>query len=455
MRWLLAVLLLAATPALAERQPVASASVERSGDVWTADYELHAAAPVWVFAKSVFPRESKRSWRIGTVEVLTPGVELQRLGNYDALVAKAGNVPPRVRLRFMPFLKDIEAGYDSALAFGDGSVALYTSQFKLVPMPSQEAASEASADTETLPFPDRPTHIEMRDKAGDVLFMGERTDVAVVDDYDAYVLFGNARPEMGEAMTTIIDHGLPTWLRSFILEETPPVLARYRKELGPAPVGKPTLMVSWAGAENEGASFGGSVLPGTVVMTVSGKQVLQPGKAVGNYARWLVAHESAHFWLGQAVRYSSPAESWITEGGADLLAFRAIAAANRDYDLKARLTRARQECEPFLRNGGIASAYERPDDFRAYYACGVIIALAAERANGGNFAGFVRQLIDHNRDDGVITRAEWLEQLGNPEVAAAAEHLLDHAHPNPGDALDRFIAIAGIAEEFAPPPPSE
>lgn len=457
MRLLLALLAFAsASTASAQelRDPVASVNVQRSGGDWAAEYRLHEQAPVWVFAASVLPRESKRSWRLGTVRVLTPGVTLERIGNYDALVAASGNVPERVRLSFTPFLEDIEAGYDAALAFGDGSVALYTTQFKLVPLASRAAAAAAPAHFDSLPDSDRPTHIEMRDRGGDLLFLGERTDVAIADDYDAYVLFGDASPVIGETITTIIDPELPQWLHDFILAETRPILERYREQLGPAPVDQPTVMVSWAGADKEGASFGGSVLPGTVVMTVSGKQALTADPGVGGYARWLVSHEAAHFWLGQAVRYSSPAESWITEGGAELLAFRATAAADPGYDIRKRLTRARRECVPFLATGGIADAYQRPNDFRAYYACGVIIALAAEKANGGDFNGFVRTLIERNHDDGVVTRAEWLglfEELSrNPALRPRIEQLLDEPQPDPKAALDAFIVDAGISGEFAP-----
>ncbi|QNM82384.1 hypothetical protein H8M03_10240 [Sphingomonas sabuli] len=455
MRLALALAALAiASPAVAQRDPVASATVQRSGDSWTADYVLGEDAPVWLFAKSVLPRGSKTSWRLGTVRVLTPGVRLERIGDYDALVAQSGSVPRKVRLSFTPFFEDIEAGYDAAMAFGDGSVALYTSQFKLLPVASRAVAAAAPTDPDQIEGAGRPTHIEIRDAAGDVFFMGERTDAAIVDDYDAYVLFGDARPQVGEAMATIIDPKLPQWLHDFILSELPPVLERYRQQLGPAPVGRPMLMVSWGGATKEGSSFGGSVLPATVVMTIGGQQTLTADKGVSNYARWLVSHEAAHFWLGQAVRYSSPAVSWITEGGAELLAFRAAAAVDRTYDVKARLTRARRECEPFLANGGVEGAYRRPDDFRAYYACGVVIALAAEQASGGDFSTFVKTLIDRNRDDGVVTRAEWLALLEQKAprrgLPAAVAELLDKPHADGAAALDRFIAAAGIADRFAP-----
>ena len=116
-RWLVALLaLVAAAPAAATPEPVAKVTVERQGTRWTADYQLLERAPVWVFAKSVLPRESKTSWRLGTVRVLTPGVRLQRLGNFDALVSAKGALPKHVRLSFTPYLEDIEGGYDPALA---------------------------------------------------------------------------------------------------------------------------------------------------------------------------------------------------------------------------------------------------------------------------------------------------------------------------------------------------
>ena len=65
---------------------------------------------------------------------------------------------------------------------------------------------------------------------------------------------------------------------------------------------------------------------------------------------------------------------------------------------------------PFLPHGGSSDAYRREGDFRAYYACGAIIALAAERASGGNFGDFVKTLIARNPDK-IVTRAEWLALL--------------------------------------------
>ncbi|WP_426265795.1 hypothetical protein [Sphingomonas sp. LHG3443-2] len=449
-----------ATSAPAEPQmPAASdVTVERSGQRWTADFRLTGRAPVWMFVKSVLPRKSKTSWRLATVQVLTPGVRLVRIGNYDALVAAGGGaLPARVRLQFTPFRDDIESGYDPALIFTDGSVALYGDQFWVTPARS---AAEVRAMG---PFEEGPggqsfrTRMTFTDRAGPVLAKGQRVARAQMNNGGTYVLFGKAAPVVGPAMTTLLDPSLPSWISAYLNAEMPKVLGRYAQELGPSPVGQPTLMVTWGGltpAQPDHASLSGSVLPGLVLMDFSGSKLQQPSDRAAQYARWFVSHEAAHFWLGQAVSYTTPAESWITEGGAELLAFRATAAADPTFSMSARLGEARAECAPFLKNGGVQSAYRREGDFRAYYACGALIALAAEKANGGDFGGFVRALIAGPGKDGEVSRAEWLQLLdqraGNKRSSAAIADLLDRAHPDPVAALDRFAAETGIAAQFAP-----
>lgn len=444
-------LLAAPAPAMATPEIIAWADVNRDGDNWTVEYRLEEKAPVWAFTRSDVPRVKRESWRLRSMEVLTPGVSLKRVGHYDVLVAAKGNVPRMVRLRFKPFTEDIESSYDAALAFTDGSVALYNQQFKLVPMRSLAEAESAPIDSGELPLAIHPTQIRFRDKAGPVLAQGERKPVAITGDDDAYILFGKAVPVAGAALTSVIDPGLPKWLSDYMLETMPGILAGYAAKMGPSPVGQPMLLASWAGPTSGVTSMGGSVLPGSVVMTFEGEGVTQPNPAVENGVRWFVAHESAHFWLGQKVMYSTPRESWITEGGADLLAIRAVAASDPGYDVSKRLGEARDECVPFLAKGGIASANER-GDHRAYYACGAIIALAAEQASGGDFANFVKTLIDRYGDDDIVTRAEWLGLIEEraPGMGAEVSKLLDGPNAEASASLDHFAGKAGFAHLLPP-----
>jgi hypothetical protein len=421
--------------------------VVRNGDSWTADFRFPRAAPVWVFARSAPARVGNRSWRPESWTIETPGVRLERRGWYDVFVAEKGNVPERVRIRFTPFADDIETGYDPALVFTDGSVALFDQQFKAFPMASAAEVEKLPIDLAGVAAADPPTRVTLRDAKGRVLHAGRRLPSVTLDDAGTYVLFGPAQPIVSDAMATIIDPKLPAWLGGFLARQTPEILARFAASLGPAPGPKPTIMVSWSGPTPGLTSMGGSVLPGLVLMTFDGEGVLEEKPAMRNQARWFIAHESAHFWLGQAVRYEFSRDAWITEGGADLLAVRAVASIDSSYDARAELQRALDDCLKFSAGRGVASAQER-SEHRAYYACGAIFGLVAESSSKRPFAQWMRSLIDANRSDGILSRAEWLTALDassrDPSLSRDIGRLLDEGAAEPGAAFASLFTRSGV-----------
>lgn len=435
-----------AAPATAA-EPVAEVRVVRDRSSWTADFALKADAPAWAFHDSILPRESKSSFRAESWAVETPGVRLERKGWYDVLVADRGNVPRSVRVRFTPYTKDIEASYDAALGFSDGSVAIYDRKFKVVPMASVDAIATTPIDGDLLPGFERPTLVQFTDRGGDLLALGQRHKQAALPDTGTYVLFGPIAVDESKAMATVVDPQLPAWLSGYLTSEMPKILADYAAAIGPAPGNRPTLMVSWAGPTSGVTSMGGSVLPDMVVMAFEGEGIVAENRDIANGARWFIAHEAAHFWLGQAVFYDNPQQGWITEGGADLLAIRAVAANDPAFDARARLQESLDRCAGFLAKGGVATANER-GEHKAYYDCGAIFALAAEKASGGNFADFVKALIAGNAEDRTVTRAEWLalleERAPGRGLADAIGRLLDGRTDEPAAALADLLTRADI-----------
>ncbi len=169
------------------------------------------------------------------------------------------------------------------------------------------------------------------------------------------------------------------------------------------------VIASWAGTDFGGVSTGGSVSPGMITMRLEGRQLLRETPGALNQMRWFIAHEAAHFWLGQTVGYATPDEAWITEGGADYLAMQAAVRADASYDAKAFMAEARSDCIAALAKGSLAEARRRNDQ-RAYYACGALFAKAVDdagRPRGKGFADFVRGLIRDDAD-GQVTGTEWL-----------------------------------------------
>ncbi|PZQ36723.1 MAG: hypothetical protein DI570_32245, partial [Phenylobacterium zucineum] len=180
---------LLACPAIAQDaaspEPLARVAVLRDGERWTVDYDLAWDRPAYAFRASALMREGRRDWRAERWTVETPGVELVRIGRYDVLKSADGEPLPRsVRIAMRPASGDLEAAYTPSLVFSDGSVALYTEQFNLIPLDSAQAALDLPADLNGVELPGGPTEVTWRDASGPVLFRGQRQDAVTATQAD-------------------------------------------------------------------------------------------------------------------------------------------------------------------------------------------------------------------------------------------------------------------------------
>jgi hypothetical protein len=424
--------------------------ITRRGNEWIAEYEFDREFPVWVFPRTDVTREGHEEWRPQSWTVETRGVRLERRGWYDVLTAR-GKVPKRVRIRFTPFPKGLQDDYTPALQFTDGSVALYLAQFDAFPMESVGAAKALPSDLNNQMVPDAELHYVLRDQAGPVWLRGKREAVATTTDKNSYVFYGALRPIETPAIVAFVDPQLPEWIRGSLSQAIPDILARYTQELGPPPGMKPTIMLSWAGPTPGLTSRAGSVLPGLIVLTYEGSGVLSEDEGARIEGLQFIAHEAAHFWLGQTVAYEYARDAWITEGGADLLAMRLTALEHASYDWRDDFNRSIEECAKLTRRRGIESARERNEN-RAYYACGAVFGLIAESASGRSFFRFVKNLIDGNRADGIVSRAEWLAALDSasrkPELSRDIARLLDRGVSDPPAFIASLFERAGVVHSI-------
>jgi hypothetical protein len=458
MRGLLAatalILALAVSPTRAQTSDPVAVTVVRDGDRWSVEYVLNADAPVWMFQHSALLRVGRAVWRPVRWSVETPGVVLDRQGNYDVLrSADGGPVPRHIRIAMRPEPGDLEADYDPALVFSDGTVALFSDQFDIHPLASLAQASNLPMDLNGIDLAGGPAAVTWRDRAGPILFKGERLAEVTAADAGTYVLFGEAKIAIGDGVTTVIDPGLPVWLGEQLADFTPRIMDFYGSRLGPNEGGQPTLMVSWTGPTESLSSMGGSVLPGMISMNFEGEGVLDPEPAALTRARWFIGHESAHFWMGSnGLKYERARDAWITEGGADLMAVRATKAVDPSYDATAELQREVDDCIAMATGKPIATAGERGDN-RAYYACGAVWSLALEGAQrertGGDFLDVVAEFQRRNADDKTVTREEWLTLLTDlsrdPSLRIGIERMLDEGSDNPVAEIARLFERTGVA----------
>jgi hypothetical protein len=434
-RCLLLLLALLSTPAAA--QPV-QVAVARAGDAFIAEFQLPRSAPAWGFFRSSVAAKDGKSFRLQSWQVLTPGVALQRRGKFDALVALDGRaVPARVRVRVTPFTGDLASNYVPALRLGGDSVALFDGHFSVFSVP-------APAALDRLPASFDPRREGVGDSGTSVRFKGRGLRLAGdVEGYRAgrsegtYGLFDVPRALVRNGVATVIDGDLPKWIADDLVSYSPRVMKTLANGLGPAGVTEPTILAAWEGVGREGASMNGGSLKGLILMRFEGQSALKPLPALTDLAHWFIAHEASHFWLGQSVHYATQRDSWIMEGGADLLAIRTVQRLNPAFDARSKLNEEIRECAG-LAHGPVASAIER-GEHRAYYACGAVFALVAEKANGGDFFAFTRRLVDVNRTEGVLTGDEWLAALsrltGSRRSAGIIRGMVDRGARDPKGTL--------------------
>lgn len=453
-----AALLAAATPAAAQTDiPVYvvhtpgdnAALVERTNGAFTLTWWLDRDAPVWVLRESALVRESRTPWRRDAWTVSTPGVVIERVGHYDIVRrTDGGSVPRELKVSIRPASFDLEAAYDPTLVFTDGSVAFYSEQFDLIPMAGIEEALALPDSIDGLPMPVGPMQVTWRDDRGPVLLNGAREGLPTTRNPSTYVLFGDPGLNETPRVVTVTDPALPGWIGDEIEAFSPRVMDFFTARLGPALEDRPMIMASWSGPTSGVTSMGGSTLPGLIVMTFEGEGVLQATRQVTYGTHWFIGHEGAHFWLGQRVAYDHPRDAWITEGGADLMAIRALKSLDPSYDAHAELQKEVDDCIALSTGRSVETAGSR-GEHRAYYACGAVFAMAAEGVSDGDWFAFVKRLLDANADDKVVTRAEWLGELaarpGGQVLVADIETLLDIGADDPRIIVERLLRQSGVS----------
>jgi hypothetical protein len=443
-RALLGLLLAIGASAGAQAQPV-RVTVDRTGDSFIAEFVFPRAAPAWGFFRSSPAASNSQSWRQQSWQILTPGVWLERRGSFDAITAGGRPVPPLVRVRFTPFTGDLLADYVPALRLGGNSVAVFDGHFAVFSANRADILNRLPVGGDPRFIVDTNTAVQFRGRnlrlAGDV--EGYRRG----NSEGTYGLYEVPRAVVRSGVATVIDSDLPKWIADDLASYTPRVIDVLTSRLGPSGVAQPTILAAWEGPNGEGASMNGGTLKGLILMRFEGQSALRQVPALADMAHWFIAHEASHFWLGQAVHYATPRDSWIMEGGADLLAMRTVQRLNPAFSSTAKLNEALRNCST-LAVRPVATAIDR-NEVRANYACGAVFALVAERANKGDFFGFVRRIVDANRADRTLTSAEWLAAFeragGSRGQSAAIRELVERGSRNPRVVLARLLRDAGIA----------
>lgn len=439
-------------PVASAGRPPNHATVSHKGSRWSIEYTLGDRATAWVFPVSATTLEGHRSWRQQQWHVLTPGVTIERQGAYDVLRASAGGILPRtVRIDFTPTNATLDREYDPAVMFSNGAVALYSDQFDIVP---DRGVDELAAKPAGLGVAELGgTHLDVRfhDSEGPVFVRGKRLTNPVLAGAATYVVFGATNVEEGTNVAILADPALPTWLKTELLAFAPEVAARYTARLGDRlETGRPLLLMGWRGATPGKIINDGGVRPGEILLNFAGDGLIDRNSGAARRAHWFIAHEMAHFWLGSSgVKYRAPGDAWITEGGAEMMAFTLLAASDHD-DALAELQRAVDDCIKFAVKP-IAGAGDRHES-RAFYACGTVFALAGSRAvrktGGHDYFDFIRPLLDTHRADRLLGQTDWLTHFdavtGDAAAGDIVREMVEKGVSDPATRIAVLFARTGV-----------
>jgi len=391
----------------------ASASVTHKKGAWQVDYMLREKSHSWVFPVSAPKQADHRAWRSEAWRVVTPGVRIERHGAYDVLVADDGGLVPRkVRITFTPTNATLEREYDPAISFSNGATALYSDQFDLVPIDDPRTVDSKEAGLSIQDLGGRPLPVRFHDNAGPVFVQGKRQSDPTLTGAATYVVFGSGEVQTLGDVAMLADPALPAWLKTDVSQFAPRVASTYASRLGARSDSRlPLLIMGWRGATPGKVINDGGVRPGEIVLNFEGEGLLDRNERAARRTRWFVAHEMAHFWLGsEGVAYSTPSDAWITEGGAEMMAFTLLAASDHEYVI-GELQRAVDDCVK-LGTKSIAQAADRHES-RAFYACGTVFALAAagvaRRHEGTTFFDFIKPLLTRHQSDRRLGGTEWLD----------------------------------------------
>lgn len=390
-------------------------------DSWKVEYVLPEFVDELVFVRHETLYRAA-SWRIAS-----GNVELRVEGEYEVL--RSDNAEPFDRFSIIApsSFESLQRDYSQNHLFSDGSSLLFTGHFVV-----------ADSNLNPLNYSLRlvPSESERIVVRGNQVEGGVAIDSAGEDGLFAY--FGTLPPVEGRNFIAVLDPALPDWLVTFLSEFLPELLDYYAENLGDALVARPSIYFNYTDTDSEDAQFAGSaLLDGTYQLSASGRAWFNPNSGLHAVIPALIAHESAHLWNGHVIATSgAQGGSWMHEGGADTLAWRALRELGylSTDEFSEKVGQAYRHCAEGLAGRPLHSLTTASQQ-GLQYSCGAVIGRATELAlhqSGSDLFAFWRRLIERAIAAEVFSEQEYLDLLHemtrNQELVAAIEGLAFATH---------------------------
>lgn len=313
---------------------------------------------------------------------LTDGVAMWRIGRMEGFVFRQPASDAKFRIK--PFSGDLPAAYTPFLAFSDGSYGVLTGQFRVKPIASLADAVAFAESGEEWPQPVMTSQVSIASSRP----VGSKEGGAYSEFLPAgdgtIVYVGSLAPVEGDSFRGYIDPGLPPWLIDGFDADLATIFSMLAQGWGKELQDKVRVFMVFGGYGHKGLDLKGGAINDLLMLQMSGADLANPTPEIRTYVRWFLAHKAAHIFqmrLGnEAVLFSdSGTHAWVHEGSANTFAYRIGAALADDpaaYLAQVYATEYK-DCVAHLEQAALVEARDS-GNFRAYYACGDLIALATD-----------------------------------------------------------------------------
>lgn len=412
-----------------ERAPAVRVHIEaHANDAWLVEY--HLARP----AKRLVLGDALDGFRSRYWKVRSGGARLVEEDGRDVLVAKNGKPFGDLILDVAPLSEPLTKAYQAFTPMGAGGVLLYTGHFT----PKTEDGGLIG------------THFDIDAPKGAILSAFDETAPSFRDwtspyDSPAFIYVGPDAPTETEAVSAIVDARAPAWVRAEAGRLVPALFSAYAGGLQRSLPTRPNLFIAVGDVSVEGQiSFRGDALPGQFQATLEGGAWTTDKPEVRRTLYFTTAHEAAHLFQ-LIIDPGEDAPTFIHEGGADALAAEALVKIGlwtRADEVK-ELAAAKAECAALTESRSLLAA-EADEVWRASYACGHVLTVAAAGAAGP--AAFWARIMTEAEKSGAYDTALFVRvahESAGEETANAIETFLRTNEARPDLALDRILALSG------------
>lgn len=438
MRWIANTFFLAASVAIGLAAALAMSSPPAGPDLRVSVEQLEGASMRVVYEwrkprREMIFRSVPGGYRERRWEIETEGLLLRRGAEEDFIFHEDGRRFDRVVLVAMPDIIRLPKEYPPVAVYGEGGALVYTGHF----WPVGERGARINATFSFTPAP-----------GGAATAFGEHapalSDWRSPMAHPAFVYMGPLVPETTAHMSALVDPAAPEWIRREFHEVAARAFDYFAETFGGGPETKPNLFLTVALRGDPGRlRFSGDALPGQFQVTLQGGGWRASSPRGLDIFRQSVIHEAFHLWQSASARPGDEGSAgWIHEGGADIVAAEAMVALG--YWDAGALTqfsqRARRECAHGIEDGPLAVAHLR-GDFRALYGCGVVIAEAVARADGGTATDFWRDFMAAAERRGGYS-ADFFEDFvagrTGRDFAESVRYFVETPHARPERDIDRL-----------------